>query len=146
MIPQTVLVACESFDGGLDAAQVARAIGCGLRAGDCGLEVDLSPLNRDSRPRLNRDSRPRLSLDSRLRRARAVVIATARLDYRTLLTGGAVCEIATSARQNGVPCYAIAGRKRLDPFEARILDLQIVLEADGELELKAAGRRLAELL
>jgi glycerate kinase len=57
-----------------------------------------------------------------------------------------VFEIATRARQGGVPCYAIAAHNALDPFEARILDLQVVLEAGGERGLSAAGRKLAGLV
>jgi glycerate kinase len=133
--PSSVLVASEAFDRELNAARVARAIGRGLLAKNPELEAEECPL----------DAPPR-DLDARIWRARAVVIAAARLNHETLLRRDAVAEIATRARQRGVPCYAIAGSEELDPFEARILDLQVVLQASGERELSAAGRKLAGLV
>ncbi len=61
---------------------------------------------------------------------RAVVIACARLHDRTL-AGSVTFEVATRARQAGVPAYAVAGRDELDPFEARILDLQVISRPDA---------------
>lgn len=139
MASSTVLVAAEAFDGKLDAARASKAIGRGLRAAAHELETDLCPI-QPLRADLPRD------LDARMRKSRAVVIAAARLDHETLLRGEAVSEIATRARQTGVPCYAIAGSDKLDPFEARILDLQVVLEAGDERGLAAAGRKLAGLV
>ena len=55
-------------------------------------------------------------------------------------------EIATRARQAGVPAYAVAGRNRLDSFDARILDLQLVIEASSERALVAAGRTVATVI
>jgi glycerate 2-kinase len=55
-------------------------------------------------------------------------------------------EIATRARQAGVPAYAVAGENALDPFDERILDLQAILEASSPRALEAAGRHLAELV
>ncbi len=85
-----------------------------------------------------------VDFDRRMRAARAVVIAVALLQERAL-AGSLAFEIATRARQAGVPCYAVAGENRLDPFDARILDLQAILQAADERALVAAGRRLAEL-
>jgi hypothetical protein len=34
----------------------------------------------------------------------------------------------------------------LDPFEARIVDLQVILEASTPRELSTAGRKLSRLL
>jgi len=86
-----------------------------------------------------------LDFDARMRGARAVVVGEGRLDLGTL-AGKAPGEIATRARQGGVPCFAAVGSRALDAFGARILDLQAVLEAgDGEA-LEAAGRRLATLV
>jgi glycerate 2-kinase len=133
--PNTVLIASRSFGGELDGARAARAIGRGLRAANSELESDLCPL----------DGLPG-DFDQRMRRSRAVVIATERLDHETLLHGGDVFEVATRARQAGVPCYAVARNDGLDRFEARILDLQVVLEASGERGLAAAGRELAGIL
>ena len=57
-----------------------------------------------------------------------------------------VSEVATRARQSGVPCYAVVGKRELDAFGARVLDLQAILEAGTLEEIEAAGRRLAELV
>jgi glycerate kinase len=86
-----------------------------------------------------------VSFDSRMRAARAVVTGEGRLD-RQSLAGKLVSEIATRARQSGVPCHAIVGSRALDAFGLRMLDLQAVLEASTLAEVEAAARRLAELL
>ncbi|HEU4701275.1 MAG TPA: glycerate kinase [Conexibacter sp.] len=86
-----------------------------------------------------------LDFDARMRAARAVVVGEGRLDLGTL-AGKAPGEIATRARQAGVPCFAAVGSRTLDAFGARILDLQAVLEAGDEDALEAAGRRLATLV
>lgn len=83
--------------------------------------------------------------DARMRAARAVVVGEGLLDLRTL-AGKAPGELATRARQSGVPCFAVVGGRTLDPFGGRILDLQAVLEADGLDAIEAAGERLAELV
>jgi len=132
MPPTTVLVAAQSIGEGLDGAQVACAIGRGLVAANLGLDADPCPI----------DELP-ADLDARMRRARAVVIAAEHLDHETLLRRDCACEVATRARQTGVPCYAVAASVGLDLFEARILDLQVVLEAHGKRALASAGRRLA---
>jgi len=74
-----------------------------------------------------------------------VVIAVAALRERTL-AGSAAFEVATLARQNGVPCYAVAADVALDAFDLRVLDLQLVLEARGQAALRRAGERLAGVL
>jgi glycerate kinase len=86
-----------------------------------------------------------LDFDRRMRAARAVVGGEGRLDEQSL-SGKALSEVATRARQAGVPCHAIVGQRDLDAFGARILDLQAVLEAGTPRGLTAAGRRLAGLL
>lgn len=86
-----------------------------------------------------------LDFDARMRAARAVIVGEGRLDLDTL-AGKAPGEIATRARQAGVPCFATVGSRSLDAFGARILDLQTVLEAGDEDGLEAAGRRLATLV
>jgi glycerate kinase len=83
--------------------------------------------------------------DARMRAARAVVTGEGRLD-RTSLVGKAVSEVATRARQAGVPCHAVVGANALEPFDARILDLQLVLEAGTREQLEAAGARIGELI
>jgi glycerate kinase len=58
------------------------------------------------------------------------------------LMGTFLSEVATSARQSGVPCHAVVGSNRLDLFELRILDLQLVLEAATLAEIEAAGAEI----
>lgn len=86
-----------------------------------------------------------LDFDQRLRGARAVVTGEGRLDLQSL-AGKVISEVATRARQTGVPCHAIVGRYGLDAFGARILDLQAILEAGTPRQLTAAGQRLAQLI
>jgi glycerate kinase len=118
-----ILLAPDDFDA--VAAPVAR----GLEAG--GWQVDACP--------------PADVDDARLRAARALVVGEPRLDDRTLLRSVAG-ELATRARQAGVPCHAVTRHNELDLFAARILDLQAIVEATTPAELEAAGRELARLI
>src|SRR3954469_7474279 len=86
-----------------------------------------------------------LGFDARMRAARAVVVGEGRLDATTL-EGKLAGEIATRARQAGVPCHAIVGANAIDRFSARILDLQVILEAGTRDDLIAAGEHLGRLL
>jgi glycerate kinase len=86
-----------------------------------------------------------LGFDARMRRARAVITGEGKLDDQSLV-GKTVSEVATRCRQAGVPAYAVVGSRELDAFGMRILDLQVVLEAGTDKELRAAGRRLGELV
>ena len=86
-----------------------------------------------------------IGFDARMRAARAVVTGEGRLDQQSL-AGKAVSEVATRARQAGVPCHAIVGSNGLDTFGARILDLDTIYEAGTLAQLRAAGRRLAGVL
>jgi glycerate 2-kinase len=86
-----------------------------------------------------------IGFDARMRAARGVVAGEGRLD-RQSLAGKATSEVATRARQAGVPCYAIVARNELDAFDQRILDLQAVLEAGDRRQLDRAAARLAELM
>jgi glycerate kinase len=86
-----------------------------------------------------------LGFDGRMRAARAVVTGEGQLDGQSLV-GKVVSEVATRARQAGVPCHAIVGRRELDAFGQRILDLQAVLEAQTLEGLERAGRQLAALV
>lgn len=142
MISNTVLVLAEPL-GGLSAERVASALGKGLEgAQGRPLSADLLAVSEpveDPRAWWGAD------LQARLLAARAVLIATERLDERTL-AGSLVFEVATSARQGGVPAYAVAAKNELDPFDARMLDLQVILEASSSRALAAAGRKLAGLL
>jgi len=83
-----------------------------------------------------------LGFDARMRAARAVVTGEGRLDATTL-DGKACAEVATRARQAGVPCHAVCGADALAPFDRRILDLQHVVEAPTLADLERAGTFLA---
>jgi glycerate kinase len=82
-----------------------------------------------------------LDYDNRMRAARAVVTGEGRLDHQSLV-GKLVSEVATRARQAGVPCHAVVGSNQLELFDMRILDLQLVLEASTLAELEQAGAEL----
>jgi hypothetical protein len=122
------------------AVRAGAAIGRGLQAADPSLGFDLCPIE----PTMPED------FDARMRAARAVVVGTERLDERTLLSdqGGVstVFEIATRARQAGVPAYAVAGQNAMSLFDARILDLQVILQARDTRALRRAGEKLAGLV
>jgi len=144
-IPTTPLLVTSAFGPGLSAPAVGAAIARGLQAGSLPA-ADLCPID----PAHEHDADVVSFLDAhdfnaRMHRARAVIVAAKRLHERTL-AGSATFEIATRARQSGVPTYAVTGENRLDPFDARILDLQLIIEADSARALAAAGRTLARLL
>lgn len=86
-----------------------------------------------------------LRFDVRMRAARAVIVGEGRLDRGTMM-GRVSGEIATRARQSGVPCHAVVGERTIDPFDARILDLQVILEASALEQIEAAGEALAAFL
>jgi glycerate kinase len=86
-----------------------------------------------------------LGVDARMRAARAVIVGVGRLDERAL-EGAVLGELATRARQAGVPCHAIASERALDAFAARILDLQRIAEAHGAEGLEDAAASLAGVL
>jgi glycerate kinase len=165
VIPQTALVVAGPFGAALSAEDVAQAIARGLVAGGlpepdlCPIEVELrAPAETSVRRVSERDRETRravapdvaallqgLDFDARMRRARAVVLAERRLEESTL-RGSATFEIATRARQGGVPAYAVSGENALTPFDARILDLQVILEAHTRRTLVTAGTKLAHVL
>ena len=86
-----------------------------------------------------------LDFDRRMLAARAVVTGEGCLDEQSL-AGKVVSEVSPRARQSGVPCHAVVGRRELDAFGLRILDLQAVLEAGTPRALSAAGRKLDALI
>jgi glycerate 2-kinase len=86
-----------------------------------------------------------VGFDARMGAARAVITGEGRLDMQSLV-GKVVSEVATRARQSGVPCHAVVGSRDLDAMGARILDLDRVIEASTLAQLEAAGRSLAEVL
>jgi glycerate 2-kinase len=84
-----------------------------------------------------------LGFDAKMRAARAVVTGEGRID-RQSLAGKLATEVATRARQAGVPSYAVVGRNDLDRFDTRILDLQLVIEAGTVPQFEAAGLAIAQ--
>jgi glycerate kinase len=87
----------------------------------------------------------RIGFDSLMRDSAFVVTGEGKLDRQTL-QGKLVGEVATRSRQAGVRSYAVVGRRELELFEARILDLERVIEATTLEEIEAAGAELAELV
>jgi glycerate kinase len=145
LIPTRALLATESFGPGLPAQLVAEAIGRGLEKGGAP-EPDLCPIVLEGEaPEELRALLEAVGFDRRMRAVRAVVLTTERLAERAL-AGSPAFEIATRARQAGVPAYAIAGQSDLNPFDARILDLQVIIPAADARALTAAGKKLATLL
>lgn len=132
-IPDTLLIALCAFGPDLPAERAVAAVARGVRA-QGGPEPDMCPIVEI----------PPADFDPRMKRARAVIVGAQRLE-RDTLPASPVFEIATRARQAGVPAYAVAGFSELDAFDARMLDLQLVLQARTLRGLSAAGRRLAEL-
>jgi glycerate kinase len=86
-----------------------------------------------------------LDFDARMRAARAVIVGEGRIDEQTM-QGKIAGEVATRARQAGVPCFAIVGRSELDAFDARMLDLQRVLEATDLDAIVDAASSLADVI
>ena len=87
-----------------------------------------------------------VGFDARMRAARCVVTGEGRLDEQSLV-GKLVSEVATRARQGGVPCCAVVGTRELDAMGARVLDLDRVLARQPTLaQLRAAGRELAQVV
>lgn len=132
-ISHTVLVAAEALDARLSADSAASALAEGI-CENGSLTVDPYPLGE-----------LRGDFDARMKASRAVVILAPSLDERTLL-GSVPFEIATRARQSGVPAYAVTRENDLDPFDARILDLQLVIKARSLRALTQAGVRLAAVI
>ncbi len=125
-VPTEVLVAPDGFEGRFSAELVAEALQRGLAAS--GQPALVSTLADPS-------------YDAKMRAARAVITGMGRLDRRSLV-GTLLSEVATRARQAGVPCHAVVGYSALTLFDMRILDLQLVLEANTLAELEAAGAEL----
>jgi hypothetical protein len=141
-IPRRALLACEDLSPKLSGEAAAAALARGMTAAGAP-DPDVFALpGEDARTRAILDER---GFDARMRASRAVVLLVARLQESTL-AGSAAFEVATRARQSGVPCYAVTAANELDAFDLRILDLQVVLEAATTRALSAAGRHLAKSL
>jgi glycerate kinase len=143
-ISQTALVACHPFGPRLPAESVADAIACGLRDGGL-LEPGICPLPGAAAGDDVRELLDALDFDARMRDARAVIVGAEQLRERTL-AGSVTFEIATRARQRGVPAYAVTRANELDLFDARMLDLQLILQAGTRKALVSVGVELARLL
>jgi hypothetical protein len=145
-IPADALIASEAFGALLSAESVAAAIGAGL-IGEGAPVPEVCPLEGHDGEGVGDLGAllGRLDFDGRLGRARALIIAVPAIDPHALQRAPAF-ELATRARQRGVPAYAILACATLDLFDARMLDLQTVLLAGSEPELRLAGARLAALL
>jgi glycerate kinase len=142
-IPDTLLIAMCAFGDELGAERVASAIAKGVRTAGMA-EPDLCPIEPIEHGVDLREQLEAIDFDARMRRARAIVVGAHRLAEQTL-TGSPVFELATRARQGGVPAYAVTAENALAPFDVRILDLQLVIEAGGTRALANAGRKLATL-
>jgi glycerate kinase len=80
----------------------------------------------------------------------AVVTGEGRLDEQTI-GGKLLFEVATRARQGGVPCYAVVGQDDLDAFEHRLMNIEVEAAArNGTVASVAAvenaARRIARRL
>jgi Glycerate kinase family len=144
-IPTRTLVATGPFGSELPAPRVAAAIARGLQAGGAPAP-DVCPIvPGEARGDDLRALLDALGFDARMRRSRAVILGEWHLAEGTL-EGSVAFEIATRARQAGVPTYAVTAENRLDSFDARILDLQAIVLAASVRSLAAAGRRLAGMI
>jgi hypothetical protein len=143
-IRRHALIACEPFSARVGTERAAAAIAAGLTGAGAPPPdaVELPPAAgvRDTAALLER-----AGFHARMLASRAVVVAVPALSERTL-SGSAAFEVATLARQSGVPCYAVAATVELNDFDLRILDLQIVIRARGEAGLRRAGERLAGII
>jgi glycerate kinase len=125
-VPTDVLIVPDGYADTFSAELVAEALQQGLAAS--GQPAQVSTLADPS-------------YDSQMRAARAVITGMGRLD-RLSLVGTVLSEVATRARQAGVPCHAVVGYSGLTLFDMRILDLQLVLEANTLGEIEAAGAEI----
>ena len=143
-IPRHALLACAPFSARVGAGEVAGALAAGLTAAGAS-EPDVIELPGAAEQRELAALLDREGFRHRMLASRAVLLAVPVLAERTL-AGSAAFELATLARQNGVPCYAVAATVGLDAFDLRLLDLQVVLRARGPRTLRKAGERLAEIV
>lgn len=143
LLPQRALIASTAFGARLDAEAVAEALARGLHDGGAPWPdvCALSPAPAEALDELLRA----VHFDARMRDARALVIAEPSLAEPSLAHTVAF-ELATRARQSGVPAYAVTAHDELNSFDARMLDLQSIAHAKTGAALTAAGRRLAVLI
>ncbi len=141
-IPLAALLAGGAPGPRTGAGAALALIAAGLQ--ECGWpEPDVCPLTPGGEG--TRELLDAQDFETRMRRARALVVLAERLAPSTL-AGSITFEMATMARQGGVPAYAVTGESDLDLFGARILDLQLIIQARSPAALRAAGRTLGEVL
>jgi hypothetical protein len=148
MIPRTVLIVATPFPGRLSGTRVAAALALGLETAVHRWRVErwafeaqatgLDPARADGALGAG-------PFAPRLHAARALVLADPDL-YGHAVPGNASFELATAARQRGVPAYAVTATRTDNLFSARVMDLQAVVCARSESELEAAGQQLATLI
>jgi glycerate kinase len=144
-VPRRVLLAGAQLGGVASAQRTLDAISGGLEdAGLPGPDVCALPEGIGQGPELQA-LLDELRFDARMRSARALILVVGSLREQEL-AGSAAFELATRARQAGVPCYAIARESRLNAFDMRIMDLQLVLEARTPNALLKASKKLAGLV
>jgi glycerate kinase len=143
VIPSVVLLAPDRFSRHRSAAHAAASLAAGLAAR--GWASDVCPLGDDPAPGGWSAAMREAHFDERLTAARAVVTGAHTLDPDALV-GSLIAEVATRARQSGVPCYAVVWRNGLSAFEQRILDLDVVLQVGAPAGLERAGRELGTML
>src|SRR6202012_2214911 len=119
-VPTEVLIVPDGYAGTFSAELVAEALQQGPTPG--GHPAQVSTLADPD-------------YDSQMRAARAVITGMGRLERRSLV-GTLLSEVATRARQAGVPCHAVVGYNGLSLFDMRILDLQLLLEATTLTEIE----------
>jgi len=139
LIPHSLLLVAEDFGGGLSAAAVARAVARGLGSVDPEREIGCW-LPEEAGAGVTADGWR--TMGERAARSRAVVLAGPRLAAEAM-PRDALFELATLARQGGIPAYGVSAARAPDLFEARILDLQVVVRADSAGGLVKAGAVLA---
>ncbi|HTR89070.1 MAG TPA: hypothetical protein VMG62_03055 [Solirubrobacteraceae bacterium] len=142
-IPERLLIAACPFGRRLDEVRACEAVAEGVRAAGRPWP-DLCPLGSGKAGGELQALLGELDFDGRLRAARALVVAAWGL-RREGLGESVAFELATRARQAGVPAYGILGGSRLDEFDARMMDLQVMLEARDEEGLREAGRELGSI-
>ncbi len=129
-IPTGILIVPDRFAGGFSAEAVGEALHAGLAAS--GLPARVTTLDSPD-------------YNAQMLGAHAVVTGMGHLG-RESLVGTLLSEVATRARQAGVPCHAVVGSHALSLFELRILDLQLVLEATTLVEIEAAGAEIGSAM
>jgi hypothetical protein len=145
LLPARAMIACGPLGGTAGASDAGAALARGLSAsGRPAADVFAieHPGVRGSEARRLLEAE---HFDQRMLAARALVLL---LDVLAAarLAGSLMLELATRARQSGVPCYAVTAENRLGLFDLRVLDIQCVLIAGDAESLERAGRSLDAII